>query len=74
MKFGKNQYAYFSKKLLWGYDLFKDVIKEHKPALSRVIFALKRNKKLLSFGELYKIAGCCHDSFRSCCKGGKYIE
>lgn len=57
VKFGNNEYVYYSVLAENKFDLLKDNIKKYKPKMHRVIFALKRNSNILSYNELCKISG-----------------
>lgn len=56
--FGNNQYAYFSNDQDFGYTTLKNLIKNNKQSLFRVIQALKRANGMLTKQELINIAGC----------------
>ena len=55
--FANNQYAYFSKNTVLGYEILSNNIKIYKKALHRVIFALERNKGILTYLDAKKISG-----------------
>lgn len=57
VKFSNNQYAYSSIQSIKGYDLYKNVIKQHKPQLFRIVYALNRNNHILSLNDFYRISG-----------------
>lgn len=57
VKFGKNEYVYYSVKAENEFELLKDNIKKYKPKLHRAFFALTRNRGILSYNELCKITG-----------------
>lgn len=55
--FLNNQYAYFSTGSLSGYEVLSNSIRKHKQALHRVIFALERNRGVLTYLDAVKISG-----------------
>lgn len=62
IKFGNNEYVYYSLKATNIYEIIKPNIKKYKPQLYRAIFALKRNEGILSMNEFSNIAGVVTDN------------
>lgn len=57
VSFDNNQYAYFAVGSEKNYQLYKELIKKYKQQLFRVIYALRRNKNILSINDFYRISG-----------------
>ncbi|MCH5191586.1 MAG: hypothetical protein J1F23_05415 [Oscillospiraceae bacterium] len=57
IKFGNNEFVYYSVQAKNRFELFKHNIKKYKPKLHSAIFALKRNSGIISYNELCKITG-----------------
>lgn len=78
--FLNNQYAYFSEFELLDYSIIKNSIKKYKKNLHRVIFALERNKGIITLLDAKKISGSTlqkntHNSpFESILNDLKYLK
>lgn len=56
--FGHRQYAYYGQQFDIKPELLKDIIKENRPGLHRIIKRMDENKGVISYLEAFKISGC----------------
>ncbi|MDM0921210.1 hypothetical protein QTI53_13420 [Clostridium perfringens] len=63
--FGHKQYVYYGNQFDLSFNFIKNILKENRPGLYRIINRMYENDGVISYFEIFKISGCLRNKTTS---------